>query len=28
MGTLAAQHAAKNFTWEAVTDRLLEQLLP
>lgn len=28
MGALAAQHAAKSFTWEAVTDLLLGQLLP
>ena len=28
MGLLAAQHAAKNFTWDAVTDLLLAQLLP
>jgi glycosyltransferase involved in cell wall biosynthesis len=28
MGALAAQYAAKNFTWDAVTDLLLAQLLP
>ena len=28
MGALAAQHAVKNFTWDAVTDRLLARLLP
>jgi glycosyltransferase involved in cell wall biosynthesis len=28
MGALAAQHAAKNFTWDAVTDLLLARLLP
>jgi glycosyltransferase involved in cell wall biosynthesis len=28
MGALAAEHAAKNFTWDAVTDLLLARLLP